>query len=92
MAARLKRGSYFRAKYWRLHARRGPKRAAVAVAHRILVAAYHVLARDVAYRDLGEDYVDRHAAKALRRNLVQRLERLGFQVTLSPVEQPVAAG
>jgi transposase len=92
MAARRKRGSYFRAKYWRLHARRGPKRAAIAVAHRILVAAYQVLARDVAYRDLGEDYVDRHAAKTLRRNLVRRLERLGYQVSLTPIEQPAAAG
>ncbi len=84
VCASKKKGSFFKEKYWRLKARRGPKRAAVAMAHKILVAAYHMLARKKDYKDLGTDYLDRTAATLVKRNLVKRLERLGYRVLLEP--------
>ena len=78
------RGSFFKEKYWRLKARRGPKRAALAIAHKILITAYHMLCRCSDYADLGTDYLDRTAAKLVKRNLVKRLERLGYHVSLEP--------
>ena len=80
-AARAK-GSYLRDKFYRLKARRGYKRAVVAVAHKILVATYHMLSQNVSYNDLGDLYLDKLNKHHLTRNLVHRLERLGFQVTL----------
>jgi transposase len=90
-AARTK-GTYLRDKYFRLKARRGAKRAVVAVAHKILVAIYHMLSGDVSYHDLGDLYLDKLNKHHLTRNLVRRLERLGYRVTLQQqvLEQPVA--
>lgn len=82
-AARAK-GTYLRDKFYRLKARRGYKRAAVAVAHKILVAVYHILSQNVSYEELGDLYLDKLNKHHLTRNLVHRLERLGFQVTLQP--------
>jgi transposase len=82
-AARTK-GSYFKDKYYRLKARRGSMRAAVAIAHKILVAAYHMLARRVDYRDLGEAYLDQIDQTRTAANLKRRLERLGYVVSISP--------
>jgi len=73
---------YLKDKFYRLKARRGYKRAALAVAHKILVAVYHMLATGVAYRDLGEGYLDRVGHQHVTRNLVRRLERLGYHVQI----------
>ena len=67
---------------YRLKARRGYKRAAVAVAHKILVAIYHMLSNQVSYNDLGDLYLDTLNKHQVTRNLVRRLERLGYTVTL----------
>jgi transposase len=56
-AAIKKKGSYFKDKYYRLKARRGAKKAIVAIAHRILLGIYHVIKEGVDFRDLGEDYL-----------------------------------
>jgi transposase len=56
-AAIKKKGSYFKDKYYRLKARRGAKKAIVAIAHRILLGIYHVIKDGVDFRDLGEDYL-----------------------------------
>ena len=82
MCASRKRGSYLKERFWRLKARRGQKRAAVAVAHSILVAAYEMLRRAADYRDLGADHLDRVAKRFIERRLVRRLEALGYRVTL----------
>jgi transposase len=76
--------SYFQAHYRRLAARRGKKRALVAVAHSLLVVVYHVLKYHQEYRDLGPDYFDRLEPERMRHYLVKRLQYLGFDVTLSP--------
>ena len=79
------RDSYLGAQYRRLAARRGKKRAAVAVAHTILVIAYHLLRDATPYRDLGGAYFDRRDQQALERRLVGRLEALGNKVTIEKV-------
>lgn len=81
-AARNTKRSYPAAQFHRLAARRGKKRAIVAVGHSLLIAAYHVLRDGVEYRDLGPDHFDRLRPEALTRMLVKRLERLGHKVTL----------
>ena len=81
--------TYLAAQYRRLSARRGKKRAAVAVAHSILVIAYHLISRQEPYRDLGADYFDQQRPESVKKRLVKRLEKLGYQVTLEPV--PVVA-
>lgn len=85
-AARAK-GTYLRDKFYRLKARRGYKRAAVAIAHKILVAVYHMLSEQVSYNDLGDLYLDKLNKSHLTRNLVHRLERLGYSVTLTPQQE-----
>ena len=82
-AARTK-GTYLSAQYHRLAARRGAKRAIVAVAHTLLVIVYHVLTTGEVYRELGGDYFDRRNTEALARRLVKRLSSLGYTVTLTP--------
>src|SRR6185295_13089110 len=79
-----KKGSYLRDKFYRLRARRGTKRAAMAVAHKILIAAYHLLATRAPYRELGVTYLDALEKRHTTRNLVRRLERLGYEVTIGP--------
>ena len=81
-AAARSKGTYLRDKFYRLKARRGYKRAAVAVAHKILVATYHMLSHQVCYSELGDLYLDKLNKHHLTRNLVHRLERLGYTVTL----------
>jgi transposase len=76
------RGSYLSAQYHRLAARRGAKRAAVAVAHTILVVIYHMLRFGTQYLDLGDLYFDERDRKATVRRAVTRLQRLGYRVSL----------
>jgi transposase len=85
-AARTRR-SYLAAQYHRLAARRGKKKALVAVGHTILVIAYHLLTREAEYRDLGPLHFDQRDPQRLSRRLVGRLEALGYTVTL---HQPAA--
>lgn len=84
VAASRKKGSYLRDKFYRLRARRGPKRAAMAIGHKILIAAYHMLSTHMPYRDLGATYLDGMEKRRTTQNLVRRLERLGYDVTLGP--------
>jgi len=80
--AKRKKGTYLAAQYHRLAARRGKKRAIVAVAHSIVVIAYHVLSRREPYRELGGNYFDERKREAVVNRLVRRLEKLGYQVAL----------
>ena len=82
-AARAK-GTYLRDKFYRLKARRGYKRATVAIAHKILVAIYHMFSQGAHYNDLGDLYLDKLNTHQVTRTLVHRLERLGYVVTLAP--------
>jgi transposase len=82
-AARTK-GTYLAAQYRRLAARRGRAKAAVAVAHSILIIVYHVLTEGTVYCDLGANYFDERDRQAVERRLVHRLEGLGYTVSLTP--------
>jgi transposase len=76
------RGTYLAAQFHRLVPRRGKKKALVALGHTLLVVAYHVLTRKVAYHDLGSNYFDERDRSGLERRLVARLQRLGNRVVL----------
>jgi transposase len=86
-AAGRSRRTYLGAQYRRLAARRGKKRAAVAVAHSILVIAYHLLANQTSYADLGPDFFERRKTDDIEQQLVRKLERLGNEVTLKKVSK-----
>jgi len=77
--------SYYAALYARVVRRRGHKRAVIAVAHSMLVAAYHMLRTNKPYHELGGDYFDNLNREAIERICVKRLERLGYRVTLQSV-------
>lgn len=77
--------TYLAAQYHRLAARRGKKKAIMAVAHSILVIAYHLIQRQEPYRELGGDYFDNRQPEVLANRLRKRLEQLGYQVALQPV-------
>ncbi|WP_248277803.1 transposase [Brasilonema sp. UFV-L1] len=82
--------TYLAAQFRRLSARRGAKRATVAVAHSILVIAYHLISRSQPYSDLGTSYFERQEKPELKKKrLIRQLEVLGYQVQLT--EFPVAS-
>ena len=82
-AARTK-GSYFGAQYRQIARRRGPNKAAVAVAHSLIDLIWHLLSTGEMFEDLGEDYFQRrHDPERQARRLVSQLEELGFTVTIA---------
>lgn len=84
-AAAGSKGTYLSAQYARLRGRRGPKKAAVAVGHSILVIAYYILQRGEPYQELGEDHFHRQRSEEVyRKRLVRQLEKLGHSVVLEP--------
>jgi len=76
--------SYLSAQYHRLVLRRGEKKAILAVGHTLLVIVYHVLADEKEYQELGGNFFDEHDRQVVKTRLVQRLEKLGYEVTLAP--------
>lgn len=78
-----KRNSYLRAQFLRLRARRGAKKAAVAVAASILTAVYYMISTGEPYRDLGFDHFQKTDRQTLVRRSVARLRQLGYTVTLA---------
>ena len=77
--------SYFAAQYHRLVPRRGKRRAAVAVAHSMLIVIYHLIKDGTVYQDLGGQHFDELDRKRVTRRAVHRLESLGYEVTLKEV-------
>ena len=77
--------TYFYAQFHRIARRRGRNKAAMAVAHSLLVVIYHVLRKRQPHTELGADYLDRLDAARIERHHVRRLEQLGYTVTLSPI-------
>lgn len=81
------RDGYLPTQFRRLAARRGRKRAVVAVGHTILMIAYHLLAKGTTYEDLGTAHLDIRDAERVKRRSVQRLRSLGFEVTFTPTTE-----
>jgi len=84
-AASRTKNTYLSAQYYRLARRRGKKRAIIAVAHSILVSAYHMLSRHERYHELGNSYFDKRKKAAIVNNLTRRLNKLGYEVRLEPL-------
>jgi transposase len=83
-------GSLARLSYPHSKGRRGGSRATIATAHAIVVPAYHMLDRDLAYQEPGDDYFHRRGrerADRYTRCRVRKLERLGHHVTLEPATE-----
>ena len=85
------KGTYLSAQYHRLAGRRGKKKAILAVAHSILVIAYHLIKRQEPYRELGGDYFDQRRPEATAKRLVKRLQQLGYEVVIQSQPANVAA-
>jgi transposase len=88
---------FLTALFYRIASRRGGKRAAMAVAHRVLLIAYYVIRDGSVYHELGGDHYDRKNPERTARRLTQRLERIGYQVTLTvggeePLCRPIRNG
>jgi Transposase IS116/IS110/IS902 family len=83
-AARTK-GTYLSALYQRLATRRGKKRAIMAVAHAIVVSAFHMLSRHEPYRELGANYFDAHRRAHRVDHVTRRIQRFGYHIHLEPV-------
>ena len=77
---------YLSSQYHRIAARRGKKKALLAVGHSILVIAYHLLTRKQAYCDLGANYFDERDRQAVTKRCVNRLQKLGYQITLEKLQ------
>jgi transposase len=85
------RGTYLKDKFYRLRARCGAMKAAMAIAHKILVAVFHILAARVPFRELGDGYLDSRSKHRVTKALVRRLDVLGYRVTLEQKSIVVAA-
>jgi transposase len=79
-AAVKTKGSYYKAKYYKLKARRGAKKAIVAIAHRIAKAIYKIIKHGDTYRDLGEDYLTAPSKQKVLINLTQKAKEMGFKL------------
>jgi transposase len=90
-AAAKTKNTYLAAQYHRLAGRRGKKRAIMAVAHSILVIAYHLIVRKEEYKELGGNYFDQRKPEATADRLMTRLRKLGYEVSATKVDQPAAA-
>jgi hypothetical protein len=82
-AAGRKKDCYLSAMYRRLAAKRGRKRALIAVARTILQSCYYMIQRGAKYQDLGADYFDKRNPEGLAKHLVKRIQKLGYNVTLA---------
>jgi transposase len=80
------KNNYLSDQFHHLAARRGKKRAAVAVGHSILVIAYNLIKNGSTYQDLGSNYFDERKRNVVQRRLIKRLENLGYSVSLQPRE------
>ena len=83
-AAAHSRNTYLNAQFWRLARRIGKKKAAVAVSHSILAIAWHLLANESDFQDLGGDYFVARDLQRARQRAVSQLESLGYRVVLEP--------
>lgn len=80
-SAMKKKGSYYKDKYYALKARRGAKKAIVAIAHRILKALYFIIKHGAAYKELGGEYLEERRLKRKMSFLVRQAKALGYELT-----------
>jgi len=83
-AAVKKKGSYYRDKYWRLRYRLGPKKAIVAIAHKIIKALYAIIKKGEKYKELGEDFLAERSKKQKMSKVRREAKELGFKLVKMP--------
>ncbi len=81
------KGTFLHAKYKRIAARAGTKRANVAIQHSILVAIWHMAGTGEVYTDLGADYHRSRNPERAKRNALNQLQALGYDVSLTPIAE-----
>jgi len=86
-AATRTKNTYYSARYHRLAARRGKKRALIAVGHSILKSVYHIIRGKEKYKELGADYLNSKIEAKRKSYLKKELEKLGYQVDLNSLPQ-----
>ncbi len=79
----LVKNTYLRSKFYQLCSRMGSKKAQVAIAHKILIASWHILKYKVAYKDLGEVYLSKDKQERITNHYIKKLQQLGYQVQLA---------
>lgn len=82
LSASRTKNTYLRDKYHRLAGRRGKKKAVIAIGHKILVMAYHILKDKIGYKELGADYLDKRNKEKVKMYHMNKLVKLGFNVSL----------
>lgn len=87
-AATHKKDSHLAALYRRVRSRRGEQKAIMAVAHQLITIIFHIVRDGSVYKELGASHYDRQNKPKVTRKLIERLQRLGYYVTLQPVEEP----
>jgi len=85
LAASKRKDSYLQAQFYRIKARRGPKKAIIAVAASMLTTIYHMLKDGTMYKDLGRNHFDRRTKDQQKNRLVKRLADLGYAVKVNPL-------
>jgi hypothetical protein len=81
-AAIKTKGSYYKTKYYKLKARRGARKAIVAIAHKIGKAIYNIIKNGDTYNDLGEFYLDNFNKQRTLKNLAKRADELGMKLVV----------
>ena len=90
-AAAYTKDSHLSALYRRVKSRRGEQKAIMAVAHQLLTIIFHVIRDGSVYKELGGSHYDRQNKSKVTRKLVDRLQKLGYYVTLQPIPTTPAA-
>jgi len=88
LSASKAKNTYFSAKYRRIASRRGKMKAIVALEHAMLTAAWYMLTTGELYLDPGADYFTRRAPAKAKARAIGQLEALGYQVTITPANEP----
>lgn len=90
MAAARSKDTYLAAKYRRITSRGGPLKAMVAVEHAILIAVWNMITTGALYDDPGGDFYTRRAPDKTKHRAIDQLQKMGYAVTLTPVQTTVA--
>ena len=88
-AATRTKNTFYSARYHRLAARRGKKRALIAVGHSILKSVWHVLKDACEYKELGAEHLTQKVEQKRKNYLKKELEALGYKVKISRDDVPV---
>ena len=84
-AARMKKGSYFAELYRRIAARRGSRRAIMAISRTLLEIIWCLIKRGTKYKDLGPNYLDQLHTEAIVARTLKRLKKLGYDALITKI-------